>query len=715
MAQVPLYPVGGRVAPEARGPVYQSDRGASLDAFGSTGEGMRAASQKLGQFSDEIGNTALRIIQEDNDREAKRLDIDLSRRLREINYGDGTEENPGYLSLRGEAAIKSSADVRKAVEAARNDVLNSTKNLKVRQMVDQLSAQRVEGELGTVDRHLGEQRRAFDQTLSEARIQEAASDAAANWNDPTVMARSMRVTNGEILSMAQKNGWSDEIAKAKLAEARSIVIGSAVKQAIAADNVEAAQKILDTNEAGLPAAARIELYTLLRNQSVEKQGQALGDTLWQKFGNDVNGALKHLQEVATGKVRDAAWSQWQKIVDASQSKVERDRAKTRFEQEQQDRNNPVTGKAVSEYWALWNRGISVSEATRTAETREEDSAAKASRDAWTKRILGGEQIDPAELAKDEQLNKHPEWRSELLRLSEAQADRADPTLGIAARRAQAEYERKKQENEATRLAAEREQTRVATEARDEWTSQAMTNNGLVDLRALANDPRLASKPEWRAELQRFAAQVAKEDAPAAVSRQEMVGLFERINLPEGDPRKVVDIQPLVQSVAAGKLGKSDYEFLKKALTDSLSPEGSRLGVELKQFLDGYKGQITRSTSLLGPDPNGDRNFYLYSLMVHDKVNEFKKAGKDPRELFNPTSKEFLGAPGILLQYQPTMQQRMQTTLEQMNRTGGGGALPSATTAPTDYKTLDELLKAYREKKISKAEAEATAKQKGWAQ
>lgn len=712
MPQVPLYPAGGRVAPEARGPVYQSSAGASLEAFGSTGEGMQRASAKLDQASASFAAIA----QEENERQAKQLDLELSKRFREIVSGDGTEQNPGFISTRGEATLNTVADTQKALAKARDEVLGTTNNPKVRQLVEPMSVQRLESSLGVVNSHTMEQRRAFTATVSEARIKEAASDVAAAWNDPAVMKRSMGIANGEILSLAKLNGWSEEVARQKLGEARAVIVEAGVKQAIAADNVEAAQAILDTNEKGLPAGARVELYTLLRNQSVEKQGQQLGDKLWAMFGNDVKGALAHLQGVATGKVRDAAWAQWQKIVDASQSKVERDRAAIRFKQEQDDRKNPVTGKAVQEYWTLWSRGLQVSEAARAAETRDEDAAAKAARNAWTTRILSGEKVDPAEIAKDEQLAKVPDWKAEIVRLAQAQADREDPTSGVAAMRAQAEYRRLREEGEALRLENERRQIRTATEARDEWTQQAMTNNGVIDTRALANDPRLSAKPEWRAELQNFAAQMAKEEVPAAVSRREMVDLFSRINLPEGDPEKITDMTPLVRAVGQGKLNKADYQFLEKTLVDAATPEGSRLGVAKKAFLDGFKSQITNSTPILGPDRNGDRNFYYFSKMVEEKVNEYRKAGKDPQTtLFNPQAPDFLGAPGIILQYQPTLQDQQRNMMEPFQRSGSGGALPGAQPVARDFKDQAELEQALRDKKISPAEFKAYGIRKGWYQ
>ncbi len=588
--RVPLYPAGGTVEPQSRGPVYQNTGGAAtLDAFGGgNAAAFEAGAQKLQAFANSISATAIQEAQDDIARQAKQLDIEATRRLRELNYGDGTEANPGFLSTRGEGTLNGAKDTRAAVAKIRDEVLDSNPNPRVRQLAENIVSQRAESELLTVDRHVTEQRRDFNNTVAQARIKEAASNAAANWNDPKAMEQALKTANGEILDLQRLNGWSDEVAKQKLSEARGVIVEAAVRQAVATENVETAQSILNANEKMLPAAARIELYTLLRDQSASKQGQALGDTLWARFGNDTKGALEYLQSVASGKTRDSAWQHWRQIADAANSKIQADRAALNWDREEARRVDPVVGEEAMKAWTTYQRNKIIDETDRANQER---------------------------------------------------ADRA-----------------------------------VATAARDEWVQKIMVpGNAPIDMRELASDERLAKHPEWRAELVNFAASAAKDEASATVSRRTWTDLMARIHLPDGDPNKITDLQPVIKEMAAGFLNRSDFASLQTAVKEAASPEGGRLGIEMKRFLDGVKARIT-NTFMGDIDKLGEYNFYLFQQYVQERVNEMRKEKKDPYLLFRPSAPEFLGNPGVLAQYMRTMADQQKNLFEGINRKDGGEAL-----------------------------------------
>jgi hypothetical protein len=151
----------------------------------------------------------------------------------------------------------------------------------------------------------------------------------------------------------------------------------------------------------------------------------------------------------------------------------------------------------------------------------------------------------------------------------------------------------------------------------------------------------------------------------------MRGLFERIHLPEGDPRKITDEVPL--SVAYGKQGKLTFEDLtrlRKELADARTPEGAKLGVEKHEFLAGIKTSITQSNPMLGKlDPDGDTSLYRFQFMVDRKIEEYRKAGKDPHDLFDPEKPEYLGKPERLKPFQKTIQQSIQSISKRLSEAG----------------------------------------------
>lgn len=223
-------------------PGYQNASSASLDAFGALqGAGLAQTGARLQGVSDEFGRLALKAQMEDNEREAKKLDIELSSTLRSINYGDGTAQNPGYFGLKGEAALQGYGNAQKAVQEAQKKLLESGKNDRVKQMFGEVAARRVESELNTMARFVGQERVRAADTVSEARLSEAANDAAKAWNNPTIIQRSVGLAVNEIKDMAQRNGWGPEVEAAKVREATSVIATGAAKAALAVEATGAAQ------------------------------------------------------------------------------------------------------------------------------------------------------------------------------------------------------------------------------------------------------------------------------------------------------------------------------------------------------------------------------------------------------------------------------------------------------------------------------------------
>jgi len=90
--------------------------------------------------------------------------------------------------------------------------------------------------------------------------------------------------------------------------------------------------------------------------------------------------------------------------------------------------------------------------------------------------------------------------------------------------------------------------------------------------------------------------------------------------------------------------------------DMRTPEGEKLGKQVDAFLTSRKPLIDKSNPMMGKiDPTGGLKYYEYLEMVQTRIAEYKRDGKDPRVLLDPKSAEFLGAPEIVNQYRPTLQ------------------------------------------------------------
>lgn len=146
-------------------------------------------------------------------------------------------------------------------------------------------------------------------------------------------------------------------------------------------------------------------------------------------------------------------------------------------------------------------------------------------------------------------------------------------------------------------------------------------------------------------------------------------LFNRIHAKPGDPSRLTD--ELAIQDAFGKkqqLSFADMTHLRKEFQDSRTDEGTRLGDVKKLFFDRIQTQITKSNMLMGKiDTDGDLQMLRYTLDVNRRIEAARKAGKDPHELFNPNSPEFVGAPAVLRDYQKSMSESMKSFSDKMRR------------------------------------------------
>jgi len=351
MATVPVVR-GPSVEVRPAAPSYQSTQGATIDAFGGDGRGAIQGGRDLMVAGGQAAQLATKILIDDNEREAKTLDVEFSKSLRVIAYGDGTDANPGYYATRGENAIGGHKSASEAIEKRRKELIDGASNPRVKEMFGTSAAARAEHELTSFGRHLNDQKRAANNTATEARIGEAVNDAVSAYNDPEVAGRSSSIIRSEVAALAEREGLGKEGAAAKYKEAFTVLTQGRVKAALAADDVEGAQKIFDANSEGISGAVRTELQKSLRDGSVAKQAQVLRDRALQLFPGDPVKGLQWIQDAAEGKVEDEAVQRAQTIYGArasaeaqARARAGEKRAEASYEQGQADRLEAIADRA----------------------------------------------------------------------------------------------------------------------------------------------------------------------------------------------------------------------------------------------------------------------------------------------------------------------------------------------------------------------------------
>lgn len=341
MPRVPSQ-VGSTVAPSGGGVVFQSTQGASIDAFGGgAGQALQQAARAGGTL-DQLDSMVLRQIAEDNEREAKNLDVQFSSRLRGLLTGDGTEQNPGFLGLKGENALKARDSFRQEVEKARNEVFGRA-NSKVRELVDPVAATRIGDAEGRVFEHMRTQREvAFKQT-SDARIIEAGQKAIAFWNDPAVIVESLGVISSEKIAEGERLGISEEAVQSEIQRAQSVMLSSVIEAATQVDPMQA-QKLLLSYSPLMDPDSKVAAATKLKPFIELQQAQEIADATFAKFGADLTKGAAAIRALLSGTAEDKAIEEYKgrveevyRVRSEQRSAASAGREAVRYKQEQQSK------------------------------------------------------------------------------------------------------------------------------------------------------------------------------------------------------------------------------------------------------------------------------------------------------------------------------------------------------------------------------------------
>lgn len=210
----------------------------------------------------------------------------------------------------------------------------------------------------------------------------------------------------------------------------------------------------------------------------------------------------------------------------------------------------------------------------------------------------------------------------------------------------------------------------------------------VSAKAIANDFTLTRQARER--MIGIVERETKPEAAAKVSNTTATDLISRIRAPEGDPRRITDLNPVYEAYEKGQLSKSDLKFVRDEFTSMRTPDGAELGAQQDEFIKGFKSSITHANSLLGKlDPSGDQKLYEFTRNIQKKVAEYRKANKDPRDLFDPAKPDYMGSPAALAPYQKSLKDSMESMAERM-RTSMEASPPPAPSAPKPTRMVGDV-------------------------
>lgn len=238
---------------------------------------------------------------------------------------------------------------------------------------------------------------------------------------------------------------------------------------------------------------------------------------------------------------------------------------------------------------------------------------------------------------------------------------------IRARRANEEYERAQQD---------RVKRDLDDRARDEHFKNLF--DGTLNLQAVAADDRL--RPQTREHLIQLAKSwVRQQQQPVRSDQTVLRDLWLDIHAPEGDPRKIYNADKIFEAVNAGKISPSDANQLNSLVANQKDPNNRSIGSKLSSALSTFGRALSQDPNFIGQPAMVAEIQMDYQARVLDKVEELRGAGKNPADVFNPNSKDYVGS-------QDFMNQSVKNVRERSQAAGvKGGAVTRGDTVERDGK------------------------------
>jgi hypothetical protein len=216
-----------------------------------------------------------------------------------------------------------------------------------------------------------------------------------------------------------------------------------------------------------------------------------------------------------------------------------------------------------------------------------------------------------------------------------------------------------------------EEKKAQSEATQDQYMQRLSKGEQIDIRQMEGDSRMT--PEHRREMVRFVERENKQDPASLVSKRNTVTLLDGIW-----SGKITEETPLKEAYLQGNVTFPDFEKARREFRDQRNEGGETLKEQKKHLMDAVTNRI------LGPyavdregeamdevaaskegRPSAKMRVYNFIDDMNRKIGQYQKEGKNPADLFNSDKPDiFLGSPGNLKQFEPTVKQKVESGKKQ---------------------------------------------------
>ena len=239
--------------------------------------------------------------------------------------------------------------------------------------------------------------------------------------------------------------------------------------------------------------------------------------------------------------------------------------------------------------------------------------------------------------------------------------------------------------------AKRQQQATSDAAENKIIGDVFGQNPQVTAQQVSANPDLT--PDAKLRMISVINRADKPDPLAKTSQQTTMHMLNDMRRPEGDPQRVTDMGPVYDAYIAGNLSRADFSFLRDELTQrQSSPDGQRFSERVDDLLRVAKAQIDPASPMFGSlDQTGmsAQNMYAFEYNLREKIDRYRKEGKDPGVLLDPTSPDYAARPEMVAPFRMTMDQRIRNITEQMRQQSATPPPIPAFSGPDDpgYKAL----------------------------
>lgn len=626
----------------------------------------------------------------------------------------------GYMSKQGQAAMSALPDVQKQAEAVRAKVSASLQNERQRNRFDALARAQVGSDLEGAMRHAQREDQVWKANTSTAVLADRSAAAINRYNDEAVVEGALGAGLFEIRRYGAMTGQSSEVQRARavdfvrgtrtaIAERMMVQDPIAARDYVRKHSAElAGPNLADlerrVNNAAMPVEARRQADSIISGADMPNPGALplIGEPL-------VNAIIKQESGGNPGAVSEkGALGLMQLMPDtarqvAQQMGVPFDVARLT----QDPAYNKALGTAyIREMLGRYGGNQTLALAAYNAGPARVDkwrasigdpNTGAISNEEWAAKIPLAETRDyVAKINGAAPPTKSVDTKANLAGMLSTAAQMADATHPNDPLYRDMLVGQVRQH--LNTIAAG--QTAIEQQAHKALMQVAM-GGGKVGTKPTTLDQLLASdqtRQAWQAtsiDAQRgiiaMIDQNARDAATASLGRSDptvVQDVFKRIHLPDDDPNKISRPEQLAPLFAQG-LNRVDYDWMKAEIDAQQSVSGRNLTKDVQSVRQSAHAMLAKSIIGSTQPEVAEEAAYRFNADLSAKIDEYVKAGKDPRGLLIPGSADYALDPARVMSYLQTPQQAVaaQADAVKRGRSQSGVVAPARIASDAEYAAL----------------------------